>query len=343
MSSVALKLPVSETRASGWIIGAADDITWFLCSALGGYATIFLFKAGVPLAPILLAFIFVVDGPHVWSTMTRTYFDKSERQKRRLQLFAVVPLLLVGPLLWMLGYAGLFFVLAYAWAYYHHAKQEYGFVMLYKAKNKDRDAFDMKLDRHFIMVSLILPYAWYLEATHDLTLRFAFMRPLVSIVFYAYGLLTLFFVGRQVQKSLRGEVINAPKLALLAMSIPLQWYAFGFAIHHPFGILAAAIPINTFHALQYQRLMWYHNRNHYAEPAVKARAGFAAIINRSLIFYIAAGLVTNFAFHAITGAGLRLQGIWVTVFWGVSFTHYFLDSKIWRARGNKELAAALRL
>jgi len=29
--------------------------------------------------------------------------------------------------------------------------------------------------------------------------------------------------------------------------------------------------------------------------------------------------------------------------WGIPFTHYILDSKIWRVRGNKELAAALKL
>jgi hypothetical protein len=29
--------------------------------------------------------------------------------------------------------------------------------------------------------------------------------------------------------------------------------------------------------------------------------------------------------------------------WGVAFTHYVLDSRIWRVRGDKQLAAALRL
>ena len=343
MSSVALKLPIPQGRTNRWIISPANDLGWFVCSALGGFATILLFKIGVPLTPILLAFIFVIDGPHVWSTMTRTYFDKSERQKRRAQLVAVIPLFLIGPAMFELGYTSLFFVLAYGWAYFHHAKQEYGFLMLYKAKNKERDPFDMKLDRRFVMVSLILPYAWYLQGAHDLSLRFEFMRTLVGITLSAYAVFVLVYLGRQIQKCVRGEIVNGPKLALLAVSVSLQWYAFGFAIHHPFGILAAAIPINTFHALQYQRLMWFHNRNHYADPIVKARAGFASFINKSVVYYFAAGLVINFAFHAITGAGLGLQGIWITVFWGVSFSHYFLDSKIWRARGDKELAAALRL
>jgi hypothetical protein len=343
MSAATLSLPHTDGQRSRWIISPVNDLTWFIFSALGGYLTILLFKMGVPLAPVFLTFIFIVDGPHVWSTMTRTYLDKSERKKRKLQLFVIAPLLLVGPTMWLLGQAGLFFVLAYAWAYYHHAKQEYGFVMLYKAKNKDRAAFDMKLDRRYIMASLILPYAYYLEETHNLAIRFPFMRSMVGVGLFAYILLTLFFIARQVQKYARGDVMNAPKLALLTMSVPLQWCAFAYAIHHEFGILAAAIPINTFHALQYQRLMWFHNRNHYSEPSVKARAGLAAIINKSVVFYIAVVLVANFAYYAIIGAGLRLEGIWITAFWGLSFTHYFLDSKIWRVRGDKELATALRL
>ena len=342
MSTATLNLPYAEPQKSRWIISPLNDLTWFIFSALGGYLTILLFKKGMPLLPVFLAFTLLVDGPHVWSTMTRTYFDKSERQRHKLQLFAIIPFLLIGPAMWMLGQAGLFFVLAYGWDYYHHAKQEYGLVMLYKAKNKDRAAVDMKLDRLFIMVSLILPYAYYLEATHDLTIRFAFMRPVVGVVFFAYLLLTLVFIARQVQKYAHGEVMNAPKLALLALSVPLQWCAFAYAIHHQFGILAAAIPINTFHALQYQRLMWFHNRNHYSDVSVKTGAGFAAVINRSIIFYVAAVFLTNLAFYAITGR-LQLRGVWVQAFWGISFTHYFLDSKIWRARGDKQLASALRL
>src|SRR5438309_988966 len=88
MSTATLNLPHAETRKSRWIISPVNDLTWFIFSALGGYLTILLFKSGTPLLPVFLVFTLLVDGPHVWSTMTRTYFDKSERKKRKLQLFA---------------------------------------------------------------------------------------------------------------------------------------------------------------------------------------------------------------------------------------------------------------
>src|SRR6188474_2616400 len=105
MSTVALSFSGIERPKSRWIISPANDLSWFILSALGGYAAIVLFALGAPLAPIFLTFIFIIDGPHVWSTMTRTYFDKSERRKRKRQLLAIVPLLLIGPTMWFLGYA----------------------------------------------------------------------------------------------------------------------------------------------------------------------------------------------------------------------------------------------
>jgi len=61
-------------------------------------------------------------------------------------------------------------------------------------------------------------------------------------------------------------------------------------------LFKVGIPINTLHALQYQRLLWYHNRNHYANTAVKGTRRFRSLINSSsVVFYLAAGSVTNFA------------------------------------------------
>jgi hypothetical protein len=70
---------------------------------------------------------------------------------------------------------------------------------------------------------------------------------------------------------------------------------------------------------------------------------------------VAAFFVKDFGYYLFTAIGLYLllailpQALfpaveWVkAAVWGIPFTHYMLDSKIWRVRGNKELATALRL
>ena len=43
-------------------------------------------------------------------------------------------------------------------------------------------------------------------------------------------------------------------------------------------------------------------------------------------------------------SGIAFQGEAVQcALWGIAFTHYVLDARIWRVRGDKDLAAALHL
>ncbi len=98
-----------------------------------------------------------------------------------------------------------------------------------------------------------------------------------------------------------------------------------------------------YHALQYQRLQVFVGRNLYSQPEVGARSGVATVINRSAVYYLAVAICLNFTFFMVAGSSLTATGVAVTALWGISFTHYFLDRKIWRTREDKELARALSL
>ncbi len=143
--------PVQERFRSVWIISRREDMTWFIGSALAGYLAIALMWAGFPLLPLQAVWFFGVDGPHVLATVTRTYFDKAERKKLGWFLWILAPLLLVGPVAAMTGHAALFFLAAFIWQQFHVVKQHFGFVMLYKAKNRERYDIDRKLDRWFLL------------------------------------------------------------------------------------------------------------------------------------------------------------------------------------------------
>jgi hypothetical protein len=345
VSSATLVSTPAVSRSSGgrlraaWIISPREDLTWFIGSALAGYLAIGLMWIGLPILILQMIWFFGVDGPHVLATVTRTYFDKAERKKLGWFLWILVPLLLVGPAMALAGYASLFFLLAFCWQQFHVVKQHFGFVMLYKAKNRERDATDRKLDRWFLLASLFVPLGLFLSRTHP-----AFkVNWIAEAAVAGYAILTVVWLLRQAQKWRAGAEMNWPKLALLAAVVPLQWLALGFGARFgPAGVMQAAIPLGLFHGLQYHRLLWFHNTNRYSAPDSRERNGLAAVLASKVGIYLSVAIGLNFLLSFLPPALFPYQTVQAAV-WGIAFTHYCLDARIWHVRGDKELAAALHL
>src|ERR671921_2661568 len=80
-----------------WIIGARDDLVWFIGSVLSSYILLFLYVRGiVPLIPMVALWAILIDAPHVFSTFSRTYFDRTERQNRARLLWGSLLFFMVG-------------------------------------------------------------------------------------------------------------------------------------------------------------------------------------------------------------------------------------------------------
>ncbi len=328
--------------APRWIISRRDDLTWFIGSAAAGYLALALMASGFPMTLIYFIWFIGVDGPHVIATVTRTYFDKQERSRLGWWLWAIVPLMAIGPVMVGLKQAALFYLFAVSWQHYHIAKQHFGFMMLWKAKNKERDPIAQKLDRKFLLASTILPLALF--GLRAYLPGWSLLNPITAAAVAAYGVLAAIYIAHQVRQYRSGAVPNTPKLMLLAVLVPLQWLAFGYAARlGPDGILRAGIALGLFHGLQYHRLLWFHNKNRYRSPDAPARYGVAAFLAKDVGYYIFAAI----GLHALTT--FLPQAMFPTVewlkaaLWGLPFTHYVLDSRIWHVRGNKELAAALKM
>jgi hypothetical protein len=130
---------------------------------------------------------------------------------------------------------------------------------------------------------------------------------------------------------------------LLCGLVPLQWLAFGDAARFgPDGIVRAGIALGLFHSLQYHRLLWFHNKNRYQTPDARAKHGFAAVLAQKFGYYFAAAVGLYWVGDILPATLLPWQWLPASL-WGLAFMHYLLDSKIWRVRGDKELAAALHL
>jgi hypothetical protein len=347
MSTVTLSpqasLPFEGRMPARWIISRQEDLTWFIGSALTGYLALGLMAVGVPIFPILLVWLFLVDGPHVLSTVTRTYFDKAERARLGWFLWIPVPLLLVGPAMAWAGKAALFFLLAVCWQHFHIVKQHFGFVMLYKAKNQERGRQDFLLDRWFLLTSLFVPLGLFVLRTQPVVSGIAVLHWLAAAAISGYAVLTAAWFLRQVQKWRAGAAMNWPKLGLLAAVVPLQWLALLHASHYGAdGIIRAGIALGLFHSFQYHRLMWFHNRNRYTQPGAEERNGLAARLATNLSRYVAVAIGLHFLVSYLPQALFPSQTMQAAA-WGIAFTHYMMDARIWHVRSDQELAIALRM
>jgi hypothetical protein len=346
MGTAALAPTSAALARSGearWIISKREDLIWFIGSALPSYLTLAFLAAGAPLVPFQFVWFFALDGPHVLATVTRTYCDKEARHKLGWFLWMIVPLLLVGPAMAWAGYASLFFLIAVCWQHVHIVKQHFGFCMLYRAKNREKGQGDAQLDRWFLLASLSIPLAIFVLRTHPEWTSAVFLKWAPAVGLAAFLAFAVVWIGRQVDKFRDGVPLNWPKLGLFAAVVPLQWLAFLHATHYgPDGILRAGIVLGMFHGIQYHRLLWFHNRNRYTGPDAAQRYGLAARLASSVAIYlvVAIGLnvLLNFAPTVIFPTQLVQAAIW-----GVPFMHYCLDARIWRVRGDKDLATALHM
>ena len=159
------------------------------------------------------------------------------------------------------GLKGWLYLLVGVWAYYHVIRQHYGFMVLYKVKNRDLGAVDNRLDRVFLGVTTILPpfHRFFIHHPEELGLPFSLPALETAAVDPARR--------RPARSTPRGSgSAGAPETGSTRRSsccsaavIPLHWLTFAYLSWQ------AAVPTVTIvHNLQYHALVWFHNRNRYA-------------------------------------------------------------------------------
>jgi hypothetical protein len=341
-AAAASAAPPLARYSSRWIIGRGVDLSLVIGSAGAGYLYLLLYTLlQVPIGFLWWFWSVGFDGTHIFATASRTYFDSEARRRHKGLLFGSLAFFfLLGPAMVLAGLKPFLYLLVGVWAYYHVIRQHYGFMVLYKVKNRDLRPADNFLDRVFLGVMMVAPpfHRFFIHHPEELGLPFSFPRAEVPL-FVIVAATGAVYLARQWIRVRAGESLDVPKYLLFAAVIPLHWLTFAFMSWK------AAVPTVTIvHNLQYHAIIWFHNRNRYGDPASAARNGrIPAAVSKSLAAYALIGLAFS-ALYRIPGFQLgNVSDLAFGFFCGFGLTHYYLDSRIWRVRHDPGLRQALQL
>jgi hypothetical protein len=340
--------PVANAISLRWIIGARDDLIWFIGSVVSSYLLLFLYVGGiVSLVPMVALWAILIDAPHVFGTFSRTYFDRTERQNRARLLWGSLLFFAIGPVMVLAGFGLVFLFVAALWAYYHLVKQHYGFMVLYKKKNGDLARVDNVLDRALLLFAFNYPFVEFIARDPEAMARVpALLRGGVNgfakLLLVGTIIIFVVWVARQVQRAFTGEPLNVPKYLLLAASIPMHWIVLLTPMpHKPIAIVAI---LTIYHNFQYHRLIWFHNQKYKS----REKYGAAELISRRVLYYVAFGVLFGIIYQGprqllnnVSSSFATQLGI--SFLWGYAFIHYYLDSKIWRVRRDPTVGKALNM
>ncbi len=379
--------PLASAISLRWIISARDDLVWFIGSVISSYALLFLYvKDLVPLIPMMALWAILIDAPHVFATFSRTYFDRTERTTRRRLLWGSLLFFALGPLLVLAGAGFAFFFVAALWAYYHLVKQHYGFMVLYKKKNGDLAPIDNALDRLLLLFAFNYPFVAFIARDPEAMARVptvlrSGVNGLASLLLAGTVILAVAWLVRQIQRAMIGDPLDVPKYLLLVAAIPMHWIVLLTPMpHKPIAIVAI---LTIYHNLQYQRLVWFHNKKysagHEGESSAKRsvadrssrnsseelrisdhrqKYGAAELISRRLIYYVAFGILFGLIYQgprqflgyvSLRNASSGISEpslsmqLCISFLWGYALIHYYLDSKIWRVRRDPSVGKALNM
>lgn len=360
---------------SRWIVSARFDLAMIAVPFTVAVVALSLL-AGLglkePLWAYLLCFV-AFDVAHVWATAYLTFLDKEAFARRRALYLWSLPVSFFAAFSLHQFSAGAFWTALSYFAIFHFAKQQYGFIAIYKAKARERDPLDYHLDKLTLWTGALGPVLlWHATPAgqfdwFDGEERFLLRLPEEAKLVIA-GL--MFLVGaawliRQLHVFARGDGVNTGK-SLWMIGSWVSWYVGVRLSDH---LLVSAAFLNFFHGLPFLMLVWHRMRVRWADVTTSSeqrreRPPFLARLTRKgrwplfygLLFAVAFveealwdGVVWGTYLPALTGLSApALSALWLS-FWVAllslpQIVHYFLDGFLWKLdEHNPDLRAALGL
>ncbi len=300
--------------------------------------------------------VLLVDVAHVWSTAFVVYLDPAE-WRRRPVLYAAVPLVAfaAGVALHACGEAVFWRVLAYL-AVFHFIRQQYGWVMMYRARGGERDRLGRWLDGATVYAATLYPLIVWHTA---LPRAFAWMRPgdfltglppiTATIAGWIYAALLASYVVRAV---VQRPVVWGKHVVVAATAA--CWYVGIVATNADYAFTVTNVFI---HGVPYLALVYLYARGASREPSSRrgatarllgARRGLVVFCTslwaiayvEELIWDRAIWHERSWLFGSAVDVG-SLATLLVPLLAVPQLTHYVLDGFLWRRRANPRLGRIL--
>src|SRR5579883_1733743 len=199
-AAVSQGAPPGVPASPRWIVSRGVDLALVIGSAGAGYAYLAAYAAlHLPASLLWWIWSLAFDGTHIFGTASRTFFDREARSRNsRLFYGSLLFFFVLGPAMVLAGLKGWLYLLVGVWAYYHVIRQHYGFMVLYKVKNRDLRPADNFLDRLLLGVTTVLPpfHRFFVHHPEELGLPFSFPR-LDPALWTVLAATLLLYAGRQ--------------------------------------------------------------------------------------------------------------------------------------------------
>jgi hypothetical protein len=339
-----------------WIGGRAFDTAFILSPGFLVAAAVLCFPgffSAHEVTPLVWAVLIVgVDVAHVYSTLYRTYFDPREFRHRR-TLYVVVPVLgwLGFVLLYSLGDTVFWHVLAYL-AVFHFVRQQYGFMMIYRRRERVYRAIDAAA----VYAATIYPLIWWHTHTRHFSWFvegdfFSLPIPWVSgVALLAYSAILAAYVVKEGLLWWRDRRVNIPR-NLLLLGTALSWWTGIVRLDSDLAFTATNV---LAHGAPYMALVWLFGRKQARDAKAESLFGYVRaerffsvafiplFIGLPILFaWLEEGLWDGFIwaehpmlfgpFSVLSTIGDRDVLTWLVPLLALpQITHYLLDAFIWR-------------
>ncbi len=334
-----------------WLFSPRVDLGVFLGSALVSLAALWVgarmgvLESGTPEWTWVPA-VLLIDVAHVWATGFRVYFDTNELM-RRPWLYTLVPLLglIGGVALYSEGEIVFWRVLAYL-AVFHFIRQQYGWVMLYRARVGERDKMGRWIDTAAVYIATIYPlvywhshlprHFWWFLKNDFAALPLSAAQVIGPVYWLVLGIYALRSLYRWL---LKGEV--NPGKEIVVATTAVCWYVGIIAYNSDYAFTVTNVII---HGVPYLALVYWYARTRRPQAdapyRLLTRGPVMFLATLWLLAYVEEMLWDRGVWHSrgyLFGGSWDLQSLKILIVPLLALpqlTHYVLDGFIWRRKSN---------